>query len=389
MPLGVAISEDRDKAAMALIAAGADINRRDYRSESPTGYAVDSRRVDLLAVLLKGGADPNAPYMTNHAISAGESLLMRAVQNSAVEVVELLLGSGARVDQTDKYGRTAFWHAGGKATAGEEQRFSSKILKIRELLLKAGAKPDPRDYKGRTRALAEKLDIDYEDEAESEKDLSFTDQSGDSASSDSSSGDSAGGTRQAGRKTPTVDKLKKADKAANQAAQARLYKAIEQGDVGGVRKAVKGGAGLNAYFGPAAGDSRYEYETPLTLSIALNKPTVLRALLNAGADPMVSSSNWPPLHNAARSGSAAMVTALLDKGADPNYGTYQVGETALMHAVISCDTDSVKVLLTRGANPDAKTSEGRDALGFAMDRQTAMIKLLKQASEKRRAKRSG
>ncbi len=63
------------------------------------------------------------------------------------------------------YGRTAYWHVGGKLTPAQEAKLPQKRRRVRQLLRQAGANPDPRDYKGRTYEQAQKLKIDYESEA--------------------------------------------------------------------------------------------------------------------------------------------------------------------------------------------------------------------------------
>ena len=378
-PLGIAISSSRPQAALALVEAGADVNRRDYRSEAPPGYAIDYGQAEVLTALLKAGASPNALYMSNSYFLPGQTLLMVAVQKGRAEAVELLLKHGAKAEEQDKYGRTAFWHAGGKLSPDEEQRLNPQRRKIRELLLKAGVNPDPRDYKGRTYAAARELDIDYEEETERERNLAFTDQSGNSTPNQT----------QLNSKSPPVNKLKNPPPVTNEDAQARLYQAIIKANVDAVKDALKAGAHIDAAFGKAAVETRHDTETPLTLAIRLKQASMVRALLDAGADPMVSASNWPPLHHAARSRDAAIVSALLDKGADPNYGTYQIGETALMHAVIASSVECVKLLLDHGANPDAKTSEGKPITYFLFSNEEEISKLLKQASDKRKNKTSG
>lgn len=72
-----------------------------------------------------------------------------------------------------------------------------------------------------------------------------------------------------------------------------------------------------------------------------------------------------PLMYAALYGSADAVRKLLDVGADPNLANY-IGATPLMWAVD--DVEKVRLLLDRGAKPDAVSDERRTALRIALGR---------------------
>ena len=73
------------------------------------------------------------------------------------------------------------------------------------------------------------------------------------------------------------------------------------------------------------------------------------------------------LWEAARSGNAVAVTALLDKGADVN-AKFRYGATALFKAAERGNTEVVKVLLARGADASVKdTFYGATAMTWALD----------------------
>lgn len=73
------------------------------------------------------------------------------------------------------------------------------------------------------------------------------------------------------------------------------------------------------------------------------------------------------LYEAARSGNAAAVTALLDKGADVN-AKFRYGATVLFKAAERGHADIVKLLLARGADASVKdTFYGATAMSWALD----------------------
>jgi ankyrin repeat protein len=106
-----------------LLAAGADPdldNRYDLR---PLALAVDLGDPDMVELLLDAGADATVPD------AAGEPLLFTAVRNGDTGIVSTLLAAGARVDEMDKaYEQTALMVA---AREGQAQ--------IAALLIEAGA----------------------------------------------------------------------------------------------------------------------------------------------------------------------------------------------------------------------------------------------------------
>ena len=92
----------------------------------------------------------------------------------------------------------------------------------------------------------------------------------------------------------------------------------------------------------------------------------------------------PPedLFNAANSGDAATVQALLAKGADVN-AKDTTGWTALMFAAATDYTGTVQVLLKKGANVNAKNNKGETALMIAtFYKHPDIVKILKDAGAK-------
>ena len=96
-------------------------------------------------------------------------------------------------------------------------------------------------------------------------------------------------------------------------------------------------------------------------------PTIVRLLLQAGADPNAPDDNGlPPLHWGAENSNPMVVIHLLDAGADLNARDNE-GYTALHWAAAQSGNGRVvKVLLDRGAAPFAESNDGRTPLHSAL-----------------------
>ncbi|HEX5420319.1 MAG TPA: ankyrin repeat domain-containing protein [Gammaproteobacteria bacterium] len=118
--------------ARLLIAAGADPNRPSRLGLRPLYLAAANGDAAMAGLLIKAGADPNA------AAAYGESMLMAAVDSRNLATVKALLGAGAQVDARDPhYEQTALMFA---ARDG--------LPDIAEALIAAGAKVDARTRLG-------------------------------------------------------------------------------------------------------------------------------------------------------------------------------------------------------------------------------------------------
>ncbi len=137
-----------------------------------------------------------------------------------------------------------------------------------------------------------------------------------------------------------------------------LTNAAEQGDLKTVRSLSQ-----KSDVNSAPGDGM----TALHWAAYRDDPEMARVLIKAGAN--VNAANRlkavTPLLIASTSGSAAMVTLLLENGADANLANSQ-GTMPLMLAAASGSVDAVKALLDHGADVKARESVRRQtALMFA------------------------
>lgn len=161
-PLMIAAYNNDIEIAELLINAGSDVNAQDTQLNSPFLYAGASGNVEILKLCLENGADFNVyngyggtalipaaerrhlevvkiltqipDYPINHINRLGWTALMEAIilgQAGAdqVEIVQILVDSGADVSIRDKDGVTPLRHA--------RKRSMNDIVKI---LLQAGAK---------------------------------------------------------------------------------------------------------------------------------------------------------------------------------------------------------------------------------------------------------
>ena len=99
--------------------------------------------------------------------------------------------------------------------------------------------------------------------------------------------------------------------------------------------------------------------TPLAVAAARNNADEIRRLLAEGQTPNERAGAWTPLIWAARSGALSAVATLLDAGAEidrPDRASSQW--TPLQHAIHRQERHVARLLLDRGANPNASAAPG-------------------------------
>lgn len=124
------------KCAELIIAAGADVNKRDARDCTPLHSAARVSRTDVMKVLIKHGADVNAK--TESGLTA---LRLLPVQPQREEAFIALIESGADVNARDAFGDTIL-HSFAKTG------FASK--RLLKLVVEAGADLCAQDKHGNT-----------------------------------------------------------------------------------------------------------------------------------------------------------------------------------------------------------------------------------------------
>ena len=129
----------------------------------------------------------------------------------------------------------------------------------------------------------------------------------------------------------------------------------------------------------AASACQDQPDTPLTAAAARNDVEELGRLLAAGHSPHDSGDALTPLIWAARAGAIEAMTALLDAGAAVDARGRSTSQwTPLQHAIHRRETSAARLLLERGADPNASASPGSltPLLMAAADPDATMVKLL-------------
>jgi ankyrin repeat protein len=194
----------------------------------------------------------------------------------------------------------------------------------------------------------------------------------------------------------------------NQTQDEDLVRAVRECDATRVKTLLEKGANVNAK------DPSKQGETVLAAIIGLVNwadkakcTEVAKILISNGADVNVKSRwGWPVLTWAALIGNVEIVKALLDKGANVNVKTDKetksvpvvvkrgssydtdfwrphVEATALIYGVESGDVDTVKALLDKGADINAKDEKSKTVLMYAIEKgDSRIIQLIKEAAAK-------
>jgi len=324
-----------------LIRAGAKVTIASRHGVTPLYIAADQGNAAMIRRLLAAGADPNGTDIT------GDTVLMAAVRSGRLDAVNALLDAGARVDTAEpQVGHTALmW-------AVREDRPD-----IVAALLARGAQVDLKTRVGPRPAVRPPG----------------------AGGGSHGVGIVRGGVPPQGEQPPTPGGM------------TALSFAAREGRLEAARLLLDAGADVNA--------TEANGITPLVMAITNRHTAVARLLLDRGADP--NAADWwgrTPLWSAVdmrnldldsrtlqngvdRGPVLELIEALIAKGADVNARVKEyppqrrfmmplgslawvdfTGQTAFVRAALSADVPVMKLLLSKGADPDIPTFNGTTAL---------------------------
>ena len=290
-------------------------------SNSELYQAVQFKDVTKLKQLLSVGANPNQ-------LEGGRPLLGWAAQNGDADIVQALLDAKADVNIADVgIGHTPLMRA-----------IETQQVAIVDLLLKAKSNPNAKTPQGETclemgvKSRKPEIVIAL---INAGADVKYVSPEGESA--------------------------------ALAAAQDGLEGSIEIIKILGKAK-----ANLDA--------SNAAY-TPLSYAVEQENPELVKALLEAGANPnAVTASGRAPLLIAADN--KEIVELLLNAKADPNF-TIKGGSTALTNAIESGTPEAVAALIKAGADVNKRDDYGNSPLQVANNySKTELVELLKKHGAK-------
>jgi uncharacterized protein len=154
-----------------------------------------------------------------------------------------------------------------------------------------------------------------------------------------------------------------------------IFDAAATGQTARVRALVKQDAAWVNAFAP---DGFF----PLGLAVFFGHRETFDVLLAAGADVNAvtrESMKITPLHSAVAARQFEMARTLIARGANVNPRQAENGVTPLHEAAASGEIEFVKLLLEHGAELNAKTTDGKTPLAFAVSRgQKEMAELLRE-----------
>jgi ankyrin repeat protein len=357
-----ALKNDGELAKMLLV-AGANVKATTrLGGYTPLLLASRAGNAAVMDTLIGAGGDPNSATVN------GTSALMLAATAGKTDAVKLLLDKGANVNATEKArNETALMFAAASARAD-----------VIRLLTAKGA-----DTKSTTKVL----DLSEFAKEELERFAQFQ-QQGQAQGRGQPSAQAARGGRGRAQGTAGVDRQYSfPELVAFQGGLAPLHLAARQGSIEAAQALLDAGADINQR---SAGDRI----TPIIIATLNEHFDLARFLLNKGADPNLSEDNgvtplyaalncvWAPkalypqprAYEQQKNTYLDLMSALLDKGADPNarlkkkvwYSGYdfdlsgvdEIGATTFWRAAYASDIDAMKLLVTRGADPDIPSMKG-------------------------------
>ena len=371
----------------ALLAAGAEVNATTDLGVTPLWLAVENGSADMTTALLQAGADPTISLLS------GETTVMTAAQSGNAEVVKALLAAGVAPDVSVSRGQTALMWAANRGYAG-----------VVAALIEHGADVHARSLVREQYVKSEKEQdshpaYKYWIEQGGNTPLMFAARSGDLRSAQllvQAGADvnalSAFGTSPAimavhGGNAELLNYLLQsgADPESGASGQTALHVAVLRGNLAAVRALIDHGADLETALEKPTPTRRqstdYSFHdaliggTPLWLAARFSEPLIMRALLDAGADPhALNHVNYPAQRMGdlyiADEGEISVLMAATGMGhrrlrmswgtPERRAGQLQDQQTLML--------DAVRTAVEAGVDLNLRNAEGETALDFARAR---------------------
>ncbi|HUK32997.1 MAG TPA: ankyrin repeat domain-containing protein [Vicinamibacterales bacterium] len=405
-----AVRADDLPTVQMLIRAGANVNATSRYGMTPIIFAAENGDPKVVAALLKAGANPNG------ALPEGQTALMTAARTGNVDTIKLLVETGAKVDTKEQWqGQTALMWAASQNNAaavkalidaGADKNEHSKLLSFPEFKWETSGMVvtvlprggwTPLMYAARDGAIDAVGAL-----ADAKADLNASDPDGTTAL--------LYAITNAHFDTAAVLIEKGADpNVADSTGTTALYSAVDMHTMGPmlsrpspklvdkldaadiVHLLIAKGANVNArlkrpiigrHHTPTGDASLGEGTTPLARAAKSNDLQLMKALLDAGADPKLTLKDRTTVLTIAAAGGAVVgayavaipvtedssieaIKLCLDRGVDINAFNSQ-GTTAVHAAVQRGAEKVVRFLAEHGAKLDMKNKQGRTPLDIAM-----------------------
>jgi ankyrin repeat protein len=344
-PLMMAAQNGWDDIARRMIAAGANVNAKTLDGKTPLVMAAQFGTEAVAEVLIASGAN------VNYTSEAGYTPLAAAARGGNIGILRLLIQHGADLDSG---GYNALYYA---VIDGRTD--------IVQFLLSKGVRVNPKDTRVPVRPVQRKGVV-------VQKRVTYMEMKGQLPQ--------YALVEAIKRKRVDIALLlinKGATAGESQGSQdtagAALVLTVEEGMFDIATELIKRGADINGM------NSGY----PVISLVMMDKKqeqagAAVRFLAEHGADLEKRSTKTgaTPLLVACEKGYRDIVAYLLSRGANgnarwidpPRIGSLYGGATALQLAVLTRDSDLVRLLLEKGADPDVKRSNGDTALIYSLQR---------------------
>ena len=144
-----------------MIKLGATTKAKDALNWTPLHYAIKTKNLEIVRILIENGSEINALANRKEAGLTTWSPLCGAVQKANLELVKLLIENGAELNPKAKNTGVPLHFA--VTSAFSEERKKAANFEVIKCLIENGAEVDAKNFKGKTPLFyAVKNDLDME-----------------------------------------------------------------------------------------------------------------------------------------------------------------------------------------------------------------------------------